>query len=234
MQHTSAKSALRSDAKKILSKTNISKRDLTLCFKAILNIISKISQKNKRGAGVGRGKRALNIMIYCPFGFELDIFPLIFYLKKHPLDFRIFAPKVSNKKIECIRFSLPLKRDKLGILAPNGVKSNLKLDVVIVPILGMDYDFARVGFGLGLYDRFMHGLRKKPAVIFATKKLIFSSNKLGESHDIRGDFVICKDFCAQKRLGIGNASVFRLHNNSPICRGFNLFNHAKIHICKYK
>ena len=49
------------------------------------------------------------------------------------------------------------QRDKLGIPCPvEGVAiSENKIDIVIIPLLAFDNKGARVGYGKGLYDRFL-------------------------------------------------------------------------------
>lgn len=147
---------------------------------------------------------AKNILLYCPLDLEVDIRPLISSLRRQ--DRKIFVPKVRGVSFDIVEFCLPLRKNKYGILECKARRQNPKLDVMIVPLLGIDETFRRVGFGKGMYDRFFARLKHKPKVIFITKDLQFSKEILTESHDIRGDYL----FCSQAKIKRGHHD--RIHS----------------------
>ncbi|WP_104697251.1 MULTISPECIES: 5-formyltetrahydrofolate cyclo-ligase [unclassified Helicobacter] len=134
--------------------------------------------------------KAKNILLYCPLKLEIDIFPLIYKLKKQ--GYKLFIPKVTGVSFAIVEFSLPLIKNKYGILeCKTRIQNPKKIDVMITPVLGIDRTFRRIGFGKGMYDRFFAALKIKPKVIFITKNLYFSKEILTQDHDIRGDFLFC-------------------------------------------
>lgn len=140
-------------------------------------------------------KRPKNILIYVPLKMEVNIFPLIFYLKKQK-NIKIFAPfilkngKNANKIFKIVPFRLPLEANKFKIFEPrNSHFSHKKIDIAIVPILGVDCNLGRVGFGKGMYDRFCDKNRPKK-IIFVSRICNLSSTEISQRHDIKGDFII--------------------------------------------
>lgn len=133
------------------------------------------------------------ILVYLPMDMEVDIFPLIFYLKRQK-NIRIFAPFILNDSFKIVPFRLPLAKNKYNILQTNDSKfiSFNKIDMAIVPIIGIDKTFRRIGFGKGMYDRFYASLRLKPLSIFISRILHYSSNNITNNYDITGDFIIAK------------------------------------------
>lgn len=142
--------------------------------------------------------KARNILLYCPLKTEVNIFPLIYKLKKRKC-YKIFIPKVTGVSFDVVEFNLPLKKNKYGISECNTRIKQPKIDVMIVPILGMDSSFRRIGFGKGMYDRFFAKLKIKPKIIFITKKLYFSKDIITQEFDIQGDYLI-SNFYSLKRI----------------------------------
>ncbi|RDU73001.1 5-formyltetrahydrofolate cyclo-ligase [Helicobacter anseris] len=130
-----------------------------------------------------------NILLYCPLDLEVNIFPLIFKLKAK--GYKIFVPKITGISFDVVEFSLPLIKNKYGILECNNALKIPKIDAMLVPILGIDRTFRRIGFGKGMYDRFFASLKAKPKIIFITKNLYFSQEILTQNYDIKGDFLFC-------------------------------------------
>lgn len=140
-------------------------------------------------------KTPKNILIYVPLKMEVNIFPLILFLKKQK-NIKIFSPfilkngKNANKIFKIVPFRLPLEANKFKIFEPKDSHfSREKIDIAIVPILGVDCKFGRVGFGKGMYDRFCAKNRPKK-IIFVSRICNFSSTEISQRHDIKGDFII--------------------------------------------
>ncbi|WP_081430797.1 5-formyltetrahydrofolate cyclo-ligase [Helicobacter acinonychis] len=137
-----------------------------------------------------------NILLYSPLGHELDIRSLIFKLRQK--NKRVWLPKsikkgsgFSKEGFSIVPFRLPLKR--LGWFDEPNISHYYKqeLDCIVVPILGMDTSFRRVGFGLGMYDKSLPKLLKKPLkhplIIFVSRELALASNNLTNAYDIEAN-----------------------------------------------
>ena len=142
-------------------------------------------------------KTPKNILLYAPLDLEVNIFPLIFHLKKQK-NIKIFLPfvfqngKFANQRFKIVPFRLPLAKNKFNIYeSKNSNFMNFdKIDLAIVPILGVDCAFRRIGFGKGMFDRFYEGLKRKPKTIFVSRILHFSNAKISDFYDITGDFLV--------------------------------------------
>ncbi|WP_101023441.1 5-formyltetrahydrofolate cyclo-ligase [Helicobacter pylori] len=135
-----------------------------------------------------------NILLYSPLGHELDIRPLI--LKLRQKNRRVWLPKsikkgasFSKEGFTIAPFRLPLRR--LGWFDEPSLSRyyKLELDCIVVPILGMDTSFRRVGFGLGMYDRSLLPLLqlKRPLIVFVSRELAIANGVLTDAHDIEAD-----------------------------------------------
>ncbi|GAA7106247.1 5-formyltetrahydrofolate cyclo-ligase [Helicobacter pylori] len=135
-----------------------------------------------------------NILLYSPLGHELDIRPLI--LKLRQKNKRVWLPKSIKKGADFSKegftiapFRLPLRR--LGWFDEPSLSRyyKLELDCIVVPILGMDTSFRRVGFGLGMYDRSLPPLLqlKRPLIVFVSRELAIANGVLTNAYDIEAD-----------------------------------------------
>lgn len=137
-----------------------------------------------------------------PFGNEVNIIPLISALRKKK--YRIFIPFIQEFSFKMIPLRLPLVKNHLGIYQSNNSTFKLnKVDAVIIPVLGIDRDFRRIGFGKGMYDRFMPSLKKsKIDTIFVARSLNLASSVITQPYDVRGDiFFTPSALCVRKCNG---------------------------------
>jgi 5-formyltetrahydrofolate cyclo-ligase len=132
-----------------------------------------------------------NILLYLPLDMEVDVRGLINYLRRKK-NYNIFVPYMIGETFKIVPYRLPLSKKKYNILEPNNsnFKYNVELDLAIVPIVGCDDSFRRVGFGVGFYDRFFASLKKKPKVVFTQLCLCKSTNILTQDHDVQADYII--------------------------------------------
>lgn len=131
-----------------------------------------------------------SILFYLPLQMEANISRLIFKLRREK---EIFVPFMEGVSFKMVRFRLPLFKKRFNILEPNNsFFKNRNIDLAIVPIVGMDREFKRVGFGKGMYDRFFHRINYKPITVFTQRKLCFTSKTLTDDYDIQADFIITK------------------------------------------
>lgn len=98
-------------------------------------------------------KNAESVFSYVSFGSEINTSEI---LKR--TDKKIFVPKITNDEM-CMTLYTPdsLIKGKFGICEPCECIPCFpqKNDVVICPALGCDYNFYRLGYGKGFYDRFL-------------------------------------------------------------------------------
>ena len=156
-------------------------------------------------------KKVKNILIYTPMDSEVNIFPLINTLRK-ARGIRIFSPFIIGESFKIVPFRLPLRKNKYNIFETKNSRflNFNKIDLAVVPILGVDVDFKRIGFGKGMYDRFYDTLKKKPYSIFVCRILNLATLKIGDSYDIVGDTIIS--------VGIRKGNYDFLGNNWCCCR----------------
>ncbi|GAA9612572.1 hypothetical protein HpHA82_09190 [Helicobacter pylori] len=97
----------------------------------------------------------------------------------------------SKEGFTIVPFRLPLRR--LGWFDEPSLSRYYKreLDCIVVPVLGMDTSFRRVGFGLGMYDRSLPPLfkrrLKRPLIVFVSRELALANGVLTDAYDIEAD-----------------------------------------------
>ncbi len=180
----------------------------------------KVKSKIKKLSKIGRIKRDKlvvmkldqlikkhkykNILLYIALPDEVDSMQLI---KKIRRKTNIFVPFMEGVSFKMVKFRLPLSRKKFGIKEPiNSFIKAPKIDLAIVPVLGVDGAFKRVGFGKGMYDRFFDSLSYSPRVVFIQLVDCFTKEVICESHDIRTDIYITpyKTVMRRGRYGTGD------------------------------
>lgn len=136
--------------------------------------------------------RPKKILLYIPLDLEVDVMPIIIELRKRK-NIEVYVPFMKGKSFVPVKFRLPLEVKKFGIKEPNFStfrNNNIELDMAIVPIVGIDETYRRVGFGAGMYDRFFDTLKVKPITIFTQLKLCKSKEIVTSTHDIQADYII--------------------------------------------
>lgn len=166
---------------------------------------------------------AKNVLVYIPFGFEVDIFPLIKNLRKN---LNLFVPFMEGNSFKMVPFRLPLKKKKYGIYEPGNSLQNInKIDIAIIPIIGLDRDAKRVGYGKGMYDRFFERLDKQPIKLFLQPRYCYIDQSVCDAHDIEADFLITPEVSYRKTRikNVERSSLRRWYSHSKRrCRLFRL------------
>lgn len=132
-----------------------------------------------------------NILLYIPLKIEVNIKPLINILRRQNIN--IYVPyMISSNRFKIVPYKLPLNRKKYNIFEPNNGKIyfKIKLDLAIVPIIGFDDSFRRIGFGVGFYDRFFSSLNYKVKTIFTQRYRYKSNNIITNNYDVKADYII--------------------------------------------
>ena len=113
-------------------------------------------------------KKKLNPYIiggYYPFNYELDILNILEKFEKK--NYIISLPKISkNNQMDFFKWSFkePLKINKYGIPETT---SNEKIfpNILLIPLVGFDDQFNRLGYGGGYYDRYLSKVQDKHRII---------------------------------------------------------------------
>ena len=143
---------------------------------------------NKKLYMLLRKKKRVRILFYYPLPFEADI---VKTLKKMKQNCDIFIPFMEGESFKMVPFRLPLKKKRFGIFeAGNTNKKINKIDIAIVPAVGVDGNLQRVGFGKGMYDRFFEKLKKRPYTIFVQPTLCYTKEFVCDSYDVACDLLI--------------------------------------------
>ena len=131
-----------------------------------------------------------SIMLYIPLKNEVNINPLIKSLRVKGI--QIYVPFMEDKSFRLVKYRLPLQKKKFGIKEPKF--SNLKIqkiDLAIVPIIGIDKNCKRVGFGKGMYDRFFEKNSKKiEHTLFIQRDLYYCNNHITDIYDIKANSIL--------------------------------------------
>ncbi len=129
-----------------------------------------------------------SILFYLPMSHEVNLMPL---LKKERKQRKIYVPFMVGNSFKMVGYRLPLVRGRYNIKETKPSFRNIKkVDMVIVPILGFDRSFRRIGFGKGMYDRFFATLRKKPLTIFVQYDSYYTPSLITDDYDVRADYII--------------------------------------------
>ena len=131
-----------------------------------------------------------NILLYIPLGIEVDVKPLIKSLRKIKKR-EVYVPFMQGESFKIVKYRLPLHKKRFGIKEPNNsfFKAR-KIDLAIVPVVGIDKLCKRIGFGKGMYDRFFSNLGYKPTMVFTQLVLCKSEKILSNDYDIQADYII--------------------------------------------
>ncbi len=129
-----------------------------------------------------------SILFYLPLSIEVDVQKL---MKMYRKKLKIFTPLIVGESFKMVQYKLPLKRNSFDIYEPpNSHLKYRKVDMIIVPVVGVDGNFKRVGFGKGMYDRFYEKLKYKPVTVFIQRVKCLTKEKITDTHDICADYYI--------------------------------------------
>jgi len=138
-----------------------------------------------------RQSDARKILLYLPLKTEVNLYPLIKRLRGEKRE--LYVPFMEGKSFRVVKYRLPLEKKSFGIKEPKDSKQyrTKKLDMAIVPIVGMDITYRRVGFGKGMYDRFFEKeIENINKTVFVARELCYSRKIVTDRHDVKADVVI--------------------------------------------
>ncbi len=134
---------------------------------------------------------AQQIMLYIPLKTEVNLYPLIKSLRREKR--KLFVPFMEGKSFRLVKYRYPLEKKSFGIKEPKNSKQyRIKiLDIAIVPIVGLDATYRRVGFGKGMYDRFFEKeIKNIKKTVFVARHLCYSREIITDYYDVKADMVI--------------------------------------------
>ena len=89
---------------------------------------------------------------------EVDVWGLIRWIFSEWNDKNIFIPKINKNELQtCILTpNTILESNQWGILEPveEAITENINYDIIITPLLYVDFQGNRIGYGKGYYDKF--------------------------------------------------------------------------------
>jgi 5-formyltetrahydrofolate cyclo-ligase len=135
--------------------------------------------------------QARTIMLYVPLATEVDLSPLIKQLRREKR--RLYVPFMEGKSFRLVKYRYPLEKKRFGIKEPKDSKQyrNRKIDIAVVPIVGIDHTHRRVGFGKGMYDRFFEKEMKYIGkTVFVARDLCYSRQTVTDRYDVGADMII--------------------------------------------
>jgi len=149
-------------------------------------------------------KNYKKILLFIPLKNEVDLFWLIKKLKRENKN--IFVPFMQDLSFKMVKYQLPLKKKKFSILEPiNKQKTLQKIDLAIVPVVGIDKKCKRIGFGKGMYDRFFEMLNYRPKIVFTQLKLCYCADEISDKYDITCDEYISFHVNKRRKNGLVNS-----------------------------
>ncbi|MBL4730248.1 MAG: 5-formyltetrahydrofolate cyclo-ligase [Sulfurimonas sp.] len=129
-----------------------------------------------------------SILFYYPLKFEVNISKVLIIMRRKS---NVYLPFMEGESFKMVDYRLPLKKKKFDIFeAGNSIKKINKIDIALVPALGVDVNLQRIGFGRGMYDRFFAKLKKKPYTIFIQADNCYTRKKICDHYDVSCDLLI--------------------------------------------
>ncbi|MCZ0772142.1 5-formyltetrahydrofolate cyclo-ligase [Campylobacter hepaticus] len=161
-----------------------------------------------------------NILIFIPLDYEPNFLKFRHILNKN---YKLFVPFMQDKSLKIVKLRLPFIKKRFGVLEPMNSFLKTKIDMAIVPVIGVDKNLKRIGHGKGFYDRFFENLNYKPHIIFVQSIDALSQYNLTQKHDISGKLYINPYKKYYKKERKNDRSTYRMYNryNWTWCRIFH-------------
>ena len=174
--------------KKSLRNLLLKKRDNT-SFDLMKIASENIHKKIKK---ITEFKDATRVGAYYPIGSEVFTQDIVQEMISNNKE--VYFPKVIGKKIDFRRvmeFS-DLEKGSFDIMEPKEeCKIDNKLDVILVPTVGISPKGVRLGYGHGFYDRFL--AENKTTTISLTLEKQIIKNIPKSEHDVIIDWIVTED-----------------------------------------
>lgn len=171
------------------------KKYLRSCFLSNLKNNSKIYAKSKSYKAINvlfkliKFSKCKNILLYLPMFYELDVYRL---RKKLHTGYNILVPFMVRLSLKMVKLKLPFVVRRFNVRETKQQNEYKKrIDMAVLPAVGVDGNMARIGHGAGFYDRFFAGLKYRPKfIVFVSVTDNYTPLKVSQEHDLIGDFYI--------------------------------------------
>lgn len=94
-----------------------------------------------------------NALVYLSFSSEAPTDKLIQTLKEN--GYEVYCPRIDGDEMHAVRFGEDLSISRYGIREPIGEPFDGEIDVAVLPLLAVDGQGNRLGYGKGFYDRWL-------------------------------------------------------------------------------
>ncbi|WP_104721362.1 5-formyltetrahydrofolate cyclo-ligase [Helicobacter mesocricetorum] len=211
----SQKSEFRKYCKTNLQKLSKAQNKIFLDAKLQNNLLKILNQEIQTLKS--QTKRPLKILFYYPLAIEFNCTKILKILRKQK-NIEMFLPFMGDISFKIVKFRLPLHREKFGVLQPSNSYRKINLiDIAIIPVIGIDNQFKRIGFGKGMYDRFFSTQKKIPKILFVCRGIFYSSLDITQYHDIKGDSLITPFVALCPKDRYDNLGFCKLRSISTCC-----------------
>lgn len=133
----------------------------------------------------------MNIGIYWPFRGEYDPRSTALYFMRHGATLAL--PEIVGKdKPLCFREwrpDTPLKNGAYGIPVPIEARA-VRVDAIIIPVVGFDQHGYRLGYGRGYFDRTLATYHPQPLTIGIAFEMQRLENVYAQPHDIALHYIV--------------------------------------------
>lgn len=147
-------------------------------YKNMKQILNSYKLKNKKP----------NLLIYISKEKEINIHKYKRFLCKK---FTLYCPKMLNdNSLAFTKLRLPYIYAKYKIKESCSKNENVKIDIAIIPTLGIDKDYRRIGYGKGYYDRTFSKLDYALLIIFIQNIESIIKNKICSNLDLKCDYYV--------------------------------------------
>ncbi len=96
-----------------------------------------------------------SFFVYNSFSSEASTKKLIEYLLNEGK--KVFLPRVNGDTMQAVAYSGSFTKGAFGIEEPAGEEYLGDIDVCVLPLLAVDKNGVRLGYGGGYYDKFLNG-----------------------------------------------------------------------------
>ena len=184
------------------------------------NKIYRDNLVNSQIISLFKKKKGLHILMFWPLDLEVDIRKSLYEIRKNN---QLYLPFMEEISFKMVTFRLPLSRKKFNIYeAGNSLKNISKIDVAIIPAVGVDRRSRRIGFGKGMYDRFFEKIKKDPYKIFVQSQICYVNKEICDDYDISCDMLITpKARLLHRRARHANHTIRGFYSHSE--RGSRFF-----------
>lgn len=107
----------------------------------------------------------LSVFIYLSFSSEAPTDGLIERLRSD--GHIVYCPRIENGEMQAVAYGEDFSLSEYGIREPIGASFAEDSDVVVLPLLAVDKQGNRLGYGKGYYDRYLQSHKKAKRIAYA-------------------------------------------------------------------